>query len=62
MQLTDILIGALSYKNRKDIKHSSKIKNFIIETIEKLSGVSLDTSTPQWEEKFRIYQYYPRDF
>ncbi len=60
MQLTDVMIGAIGYKNRKDIEHSSEIKNFIISTIEDLGCVSLDTSTPQWEEKFRIYRFVPR--
>jgi len=62
MQLVDILIGAIGYKNRKDIKHTSYIKNYIIEQIESLSGVSLDVSTPEWEKKFRLYKFYPRSF
>lgn len=62
MQLADIMIGAISYKNRQDIGHTSEIKNFIIETIELLGGISLDTSTPEWEEKFRIYRFVPRSF
>jgi hypothetical protein len=60
MQLCDILIGAIGYKNRKDIEHSSQIKNHIIETIENLSGFILDDSTPQWEEKFRMFVFHPR--
>ena len=62
MQLTDLLIGAISYKNRQDIAHLSEIKRFIIRMIEKFSGLSLDTSTPQWEEKFRLFRFYPRSF
>ena len=62
MQLTDVLIGAISYKNRKDIDHVSDIKNFIVQTIEEFSGIKLDASTPQWEEKFRIFRFYPRSF
>lgn len=60
MQLCDILIGAIGYKNRKDIAHSSEIKNFIVDEIERLGGFELDYSTPQWEEKFRIYRFHPR--
>jgi len=62
MQITDILIGAISYKNRQDIEHKSEIKNYIIDTIERLSGVSLDVSTPQWEDKFRVFRFVPRSF
>ncbi len=62
MQLADIMIGAISYKNREDIEHKSEIKNFIISTIEELGGISLDVSTPEWEEKFRIYRFMPRSF
>ena len=62
MQIVDILIGAIAYKNRTDIEHSSEIKNFIIDTIEKLSGTTLDTSTPPWENKFRIFRFVPRKF
>lgn len=62
MQLTDMIIGAIGYKNRQDIEHKSEIKNFIITTIEELGGISLDVSTPQWEEKFRIFRFVPRSF
>jgi len=62
MQLTDILIGAISYKNRKDIEHKSEIKNYIIDSIEKLSGFDLEFSTPPWEEKFRMFRFEPREF
>lgn len=62
MQIVDILIGAIAYKNRTDIEHSSEIKNFIIDTIEELSGTTLDTSTPPWENKFRIFRFVPRKF
>jgi hypothetical protein len=62
MQLADIMIGAIAYKNRQDIEHKSEIKKFIISTIEELGGISLDVSTPQWEEKFRIFRFVPRSF
>lgn len=62
MQLADIMIGAIAYKNREDIAHASEIKKFIISTIEALGGISLDVSTPEWEEKFRIYRFVPRAF
>jgi len=62
MQLTDVMIGAIGYKNRQDIEHKSEIKNFVIATIESLGGVSLDASTPEWEEKYRIFRFIPRSF
>ena len=60
MQLCDILIGAIGYKIRKDIEHTSKVKKFIVDELERLSGFELDYSTPEWEEKFRIYRFHPR--
>ncbi len=62
MQLCDVLIGAISYKNRKDIVHESEIKKYIIQEIERLSACSLDDSTPQWETKFRIHKFHLRKF
>jgi hypothetical protein len=60
MQLVDLLIGAIGYKNRKDIDKNSEIKNFVVEKIEELSGFVLCDATPQWESKFRIFQFRPR--
>jgi hypothetical protein len=62
MQLSDILIGAIGYKNRKDIETVSEIKQFIIHQIEELSGYTLNNPTPEWEEKFRIFPFKPRSF
>ena len=62
MQISDILIGAIAYKNRKDITKESEIKNYMIELIEKFSGFPLDISSPEWEEKFRVYRFRPRKF
>jgi hypothetical protein len=56
LQLCDLFIGAISYKNRTDIEHSSEIKNFIIEYIERKTGFPL-VSTPPWEEKFNIFKW-----
>lgn len=60
MQLADIIIGAIGYKNREDIEKKSEIKNYIIQKIESLSGFSLGFSIPQWEEKFHIYKLHTR--
>jgi len=57
MQLTDILIGAITYNNRKfeDDHQYSKSKKRIIEIIKKRSGLSLNKSTFPQEEKVNIY-------
>jgi len=60
MQVADIIIGAIGYKNRVDIGKSSEIKNYIINLLEEMSDFSLDNSTPEWEKKFRFYKFYPR--
>lgn len=60
MQLADIMIGAIGYKNREDIEKKSEIKNYIIQKIEDLSEFSLGFSIPQWEEKFHIYKLHTR--
>ncbi|MEA2029262.1 MAG: DUF3800 domain-containing protein [Campylobacterota bacterium] len=60
MQVVDVIIGAIGYKNRQDIEHKSQIKNYIIELLEQMSGFELDDATPQWESKFRFYRFYPR--
>jgi len=62
LQLCDLLIGALGYKNREDIGHESEIKNYIVEVIEKHIGHQLDIGTPPWESKFNIFRYSPRNF
>ena len=62
LQLCDLLIGALGYKNRKDIEHESAIKNHVINAIESRIGHELDMGTPQWENKFNIFRYSPRNF
>lgn len=56
LQLCDLFIGAISYKNRQDVEHRSEIKNFIIDYIESKTGFPL-VSTPPWEEKFNIFKW-----
>ncbi len=60
MQMCDLLVGAISYKNRNDIPHLSKIKNLIINKLETLSGIDLKDNTPPWEQKFNIFRFVPR--
>jgi len=60
IQLCDLLIGAVAYKNRSDIDHSSMIKNKLIDHLQKNLGRNLDDSTPPWEKKFNIFKFVPR--
>jgi len=60
IQLCDLLIGAVAYKNRSDIEKKSQVKNQIIEYLEEKTGGGLDYATPQWEEKFNIFRFLPR--
>lgn len=60
IQVCDLIIGAIAYKNRTDIEKKSEIKNFIISKIEELSGRCLDEPTAQWEEKFNLFRFSPR--
>lgn len=60
IQLCDLLIGALSYKNRNDIEKKSKVKMELIAYIEKKVGINLNLGTPPWEPKFNIFQFQPR--
>lgn len=59
LQLTDLLIGAVAYKTRKEhLKDgASKVKNYIVEYLEKKSGYSLDDGTVPWETKFNIFDF-----
>lgn len=52
VQLADVLIGAMAYKFRAEIK--SEAKQAIISRIAKRSGYSLDKNTLYKEEKFNI--------
>ena len=56
LQLCDLFIGAISYKNRDDIEHESEIKNFIIEYLEQKLGYQLVGTAP-WIEKFNIFRW-----
>ncbi|EAI0063739.1 DUF3800 domain-containing protein [Campylobacter jejuni] len=56
VQLVDLLIGAISYKARDDIEHTSEIKNYIVDKIENIANIELDKGTPPWENKFNIFR------
>lgn len=59
LQLTDLLIGAISYENR--CINTSEAKLELIEYIKKYSGRSLKHSTSLFEEKFNLFLWNPRE-
>jgi hypothetical protein len=56
LQLTDLFIGAICYKARKEAKkeNASLIKQKVIDYLEQSSGYLLDDGTEPWETKFFI--------
>ncbi len=60
IQLCDLLIGALSYVNRTDITHESKVKNELVAYLQQKLCRSLDIGTPPWEQKFNIFRFSPK--
>ncbi|WP_411727783.1 DUF3800 domain-containing protein [Methyloglobulus sp.] len=60
IQLCDLLIGALSYSNRTDIAHESKVKNELVDYLVLKLCHRLDMGTPPWEQKFNIFRFSPR--
>lgn len=59
LQLADLLIGAVSYKNRGLKENKAKIE--LIKQIEKRAGRSLDFNSPKDETKFNIFKWQPRE-
>tara|TARA_Y100001001_G_C7799523_1_gene235729 strand:- start:30 stop:356 length:327 start_codon:yes stop_codon:yes gene_type:complete len=60
IQVCDLLIGAVSYKNRTDIEHSSEIKQKVVNYLQQKLGYPLNINTPPWEAKFNIFRFMPR--
>lgn len=58
MQVSDFLLGAISYHCRGLSSSDSKLS--IIAHIYDSVGFSLDQSTPPWEEKFNLFFFSPR--
>lgn len=56
IQLCDLFIGAIGYKNRKDIEHLSEIKKYIINQIELQCAYEI-VGTKPWVEKFNIFRW-----
>lgn len=59
IQLCDLLIGAIAYKNRTDIEKTSIIKNKVVEYIEAKLCRALTEGTAPWEEKFNLFMFLP---
>jgi hypothetical protein len=60
IQLCDLFIGAVAYRNRDDIERKSAIKLQFVEYLESKLGYPLDYATPPWEEQFNIFRFQPR--
>lgn len=62
LQLTDLFIGAITYKNRELVnsENANKAKVQLLEYIELKSGYSLDEGTEPWETKFNIFDHQPK--
>ena len=58
LQLTDLIIGAISYKNRN--LNTSSAKNELANYISKRASRPLTFSTPKAEEKFNLFKWEPR--
>jgi hypothetical protein len=60
MQLTDFLLGALTYRNRP-LAQPGGAKVACVERMEKRAGFLLTGGTPPWEEKLNFYTFTPRE-
>ncbi|MCX5867705.1 MAG: DUF3800 domain-containing protein [Proteobacteria bacterium] len=58
LQITDFLLGAVSYRNRKLASNKAKLE--VIKKICENAGTELNKTTPPWEEKFNIFVFSPR--
>lgn len=59
IQLADILIGAIGYKNRE--LSGNITKTSIINSIQSHLSIDLTKSTPPWEEKFNLFVFTPQE-
>lgn len=60
IQLCDLLVGAVAYRNRTDIEHKSQIKNQFVEYLESKLGYALNITTVPWEKHFNIFCMQPK--
>ena len=59
LQMTDLLIGAISYINRGLSGKPTKLG--IIKMLESSLSQSLKKTTPPWEEKFNLFIFSPKE-
>ena len=59
MQLTDLLIGAVTYANRGLSDNKAKVK--LVNHIEEIGSRSLKLSSPKTESKVNIFKWLPRE-
>lgn len=61
-QLTDLFIGAITFKARElhKVALSAKIKIEFVDYLESKSKFSLNESIPIWETKFNIFDFQPQ--
>jgi len=61
-QLTDLFIGAITFKARglTDVTTSNHSKIEFVNYLEESSGFSLDEAIPLWETKFNIFDFQPQ--
>ncbi|MGF7231359.1 DUF3800 domain-containing protein [Arachidicoccus sp.] len=62
LQLTDLFIGAITFKARglQEFENASKAKVELLRHIEEKSGYSLEEGTEPWETKFNIFDHQPK--
>ena len=62
MQITDLFIGAITFKSRglHEQKNANPTKVAIVKYLEEKSGYVLDEGTEPWEEKFNIFDHQPK--
>jgi hypothetical protein len=63
-QLTDLFIGAITYKTRVENKElkPNETKMEFIHYLEQRSGFSLHEGTAPWETKFNIFDHQPKNY
>jgi len=59
LQLTDFLLGAISYHCRGLQGNDAKVA--VIQKIKELSEIELTHTTPPWEEKFNLFFFSPKE-
>jgi len=59
MQVVDLLIGAIGYKNRDYDTNTGKLT--VIRTVEDLSGADLKSGTGLSATKFNLFKWHPRE-